>query len=82
MPLYARQLRWCQYRGTTSKARLPLLLLLVLNGAEGMCRICNVRIMINVQQVICFAFHDSNVLLRTCAEAADNKIIVTLCYLD
>jgi hypothetical protein len=35
-----------------------------------------------VQQVICFAFHDSSLLLETCREAKDAKKIVTLFYLD
>jgi len=35
-----------------------------------------------VQQIICFAFHDSNLLLETCAQAKENKKIVTLFYLD
>ena len=35
-----------------------------------------------VQQVICFAFHDSRLLLETCAESKDAKKIVTLFYLD
>jgi hypothetical protein len=37
---------------------------------------------LQVQQVICFAFHDSNLLLETCREAKDSKKIVTLFYLD
>ena len=45
-------------------------------------RICNRDITARVQQVICFAFHDSNLLLETVRDArADNKI-VTLFYLD
>lgn len=45
-------------------------------------RICNREIISKVQQVICFAFHDSNLLLETCREAKDSKKIVTLFYLD
>lgn len=45
-------------------------------------RICNRQITGHVQQVICFAFHDSRLLLETCQEAKDNKKIVTLFYLD
>jgi hypothetical protein len=45
-------------------------------------RICNREIIGKVQQVICFAFHDSNLLLETCREAKDSKKIVTLFYLD
>lgn len=45
-------------------------------------RICNRKIVSQVQQVICFAFHDSRLLLETCSEAKDCKKIVTLFYLD
>ncbi|MCO5568601.1 hypothetical protein L7F22_022300 [Adiantum nelumboides] len=45
-------------------------------------RICNWDILTHVQQVICFAFHDSNLLLETCREAKSLRKIVTLFYLD
>eukprot|EP00249_Psilotum_nudum_P004305 c17831_g1_i1 orf=155-556(-) len=45
-------------------------------------RICNMDILSHVQQVICFAFHDSNLLLETCREAKNLRKIVTLFYLD
>ncbi|KAH7422168.1 hypothetical protein KP509_13G094200 [Ceratopteris richardii] len=45
-------------------------------------RICNWDILTHVQQVICFAFHDSNLLLETCREAKNLRKIVTLFYLD
>ena len=45
-------------------------------------RICNRDIVGRIQQVICFAFHDSNLLLETCREAKDARRIVTLFYLD
>ncbi|EEH58586.1 uncharacterized protein MICPUCDRAFT_15114 [Micromonas pusilla CCMP1545] len=45
-------------------------------------RICNDDILTRVQQVICFAFHDSNLLLDTCREAKMARKIVTLFYLD
>jgi hypothetical protein len=45
-------------------------------------RICNRDIIARVQQVICFAFHDSNLLLETVQEARDESKIVTLFYLD
>eukprot|EP00887_Chlorella_sp_A99_P002534 scaffold6.g2534.t1 len=45
-------------------------------------RICNRDIIGRVQQVICFAFHDSNLLLETCQEARGETKIVTLFYLD
>lgn len=47
-----------------------------------MCRICNKDIVGRIQQVICFAFHDSNLLLETCREAKETRKIVTLFYLD
>ena len=52
-----------------------------LNG-DCACRLCNARIISNVQQIICFAFHDSKVVLKTCQEAREKSVIVTLCYLD
>lgn len=45
-------------------------------------RICNRDITRRVAQVICFAFHDSNLLLETCQEARNETKIVTLFYLD
>ena len=45
-------------------------------------RICNREIISKVQQVICFAFHDSSLLLETCREAKDSKKIVTILFLD
>ncbi|GAX79634.1 hypothetical protein CEUSTIGMA_g7075.t1 [Chlamydomonas eustigma] len=45
-------------------------------------RICNRKIISHVQQVVCFAFHDSRLLLETCHEAKDSKKIVTLFFLD
>jgi hypothetical protein len=45
-------------------------------------RICNRDIISRVQQVICFAFHDSKLLLQTCQEAREMKKIVTLLFLD
>jgi hypothetical protein len=45
-------------------------------------RICNTDIISRVQQVICFAFHDSNLLLETTQQARSEKKIVTLFYLD
>ena len=45
-------------------------------------RLCNERIISKVQQVICFAFHDSNLLLETCREAKAMRKMVTLFYLD
>lgn len=45
-------------------------------------RLCNNEILSLVQQVICFAFHDSNLLMETCREAKELRKIVTLFYLD
>jgi hypothetical protein len=45
-------------------------------------RICNREIISRVQQVICFAFHDSRLLLETCRESKEAKKITTLFYLD
>eukprot|EP00798_Chlamydomonas_sp_ICE-L_P010381 gene10381-8322_t len=45
-------------------------------------RSCNKAIISNVQQVICFAFHDSRLLMETCREAKEMKKIVTAFYLD
>lgn len=45
-------------------------------------RLCNEQIVQKVQQVICFAFHDSNLLLETCREAKHLRKMVTLFYLD
>ena len=45
-------------------------------------RMCNDDIVGKVQQVICFAFHDSKLLLETCREAKMLRKIVTLFYLD
>ncbi|GAV86492.1 hypothetical protein CFOL_v3_29922 [Cephalotus follicularis] len=45
-------------------------------------RLCNMNIISHVQQVICFAFHDSKLLMETCQEAKNLRKIVTLFYLD
>ncbi|XP_040992978.1 uncharacterized protein LOC121239735 isoform X1 [Juglans microcarpa x Juglans regia] len=45
-------------------------------------RLCNMDIISHVQQVICFAFHDSKLLMETCQEAKNMRKIVTLFYLD
>ncbi len=44
--------------------------------------ICNREIIARCQQLICFAFHDSNTLLRTCQEAEEQRKVVTLFYFD
>lgn len=44
--------------------------------------LCNREIISRCQQLICFAFHDSDTLLRTCEEAEDQRKVVTLFYFD
>jgi hypothetical protein len=44
--------------------------------------LCNQEIVSRCQQLICFAFHDSHTLLRTCQDAEDQRKIVTLFYFD
>lgn len=44
--------------------------------------VCNQEIISRCQQLICFAFHDSHTLLRTCQDAEDQRKIVTLFYFD
>jgi hypothetical protein len=44
--------------------------------------LCNSEIMSRCQQLICFDFHDSQILLQTCEEAEDQRKLVTLFYFD
>lgn len=44
--------------------------------------LCNREIISRCQQLICFAFHDSQTLLQTCQEADDQRKLVTLFYFD
>ncbi|MCL6435926.1 MAG: DNA recombination-mediator protein A [Leptolyngbyaceae cyanobacterium HOT.MB2.61] len=44
--------------------------------------LCNAEIVSRCQQLICFAFHDSQTLLNTCREAEEQRKIVTLFYFD
>jgi hypothetical protein len=44
--------------------------------------LCNREIINRCQQLICFAFHDSQTLLQTCGEAEDQRKLVTLFYFD
>jgi hypothetical protein len=44
--------------------------------------ICNHEIVSRCQQLICFAFHESHTLLKTCQEAEEQRKVVTLFYLD
>jgi predicted Rossmann fold nucleotide-binding protein DprA/Smf involved in DNA uptake len=43
---------------------------------------CNQEIVSRCQQLICFAFHDSHTLLKTCQDAEDQRKVVTLFYFD
>lgn len=44
--------------------------------------ICNQEIISRCQQLICFAFHDSQTLLKTCNDAEEQRKVVTLFYFD
>lgn len=44
--------------------------------------ICNQEIISRCQQLICFAFHDSQILLSTCRFAEEQRKVVTLFYFD
>ncbi|MDJ0648004.1 MAG: DNA recombination-mediator protein A [Xenococcaceae cyanobacterium MO_188.B19] len=44
--------------------------------------ICNREIISRCQQLICFAFHDSDTLRQSCQEAEEQRKIVTLFYFD
>jgi hypothetical protein len=44
--------------------------------------LCNQEIVSRCQQLICFAFHDSQTLLKTCQDAEDQRKLVTLFYFD
>lgn len=44
--------------------------------------ICNQEIISRCQQLICFAFHDSHTLLKTCNDAEEQRKVVTLFYFD
>jgi hypothetical protein len=44
--------------------------------------LCNRDIISRCQQLICFAFHDSQTLLQTCKEAEEQRKLVTLFYFD
>ncbi|WP_017720106.1 DNA-processing protein DprA [Kamptonema formosum] len=44
--------------------------------------LCNQEIVSRCQQLICFAFHDSQTLLRSCQEAEEQRRVVTLFYFD
>ncbi len=44
--------------------------------------LCNQEIISRCQQLICFAFHDSKTLLKTCEDAEEQHKVVTLFYFD
>jgi hypothetical protein len=45
-------------------------------------RLCNSDILARVEQLIIFAFHDSDVMVGTVAEAKDKNVVTTALYLD
>jgi hypothetical protein len=44
--------------------------------------LCNQEIVSRCQQLICFAFHDSQTLLKSCRDAEEQRKVVTLFYFD
>ncbi len=44
--------------------------------------LCNQEIVSRCQQLVCFAFHDSRTLLKTCEDAEEQRKVVTLFYFD
>jgi hypothetical protein len=44
--------------------------------------LCNQEIVSRCQQLVCFAFHDSRTLLKTCEDAEEQRKLVTLFYFD
>ncbi len=44
--------------------------------------VCNQEIVSRCQQLVCFAFHDSHTLLKTCKDAEEQRKLVTLFYFD
>jgi hypothetical protein len=71
-----------------SRKQLEKVLHLVTNAANDemslaeASALCNQEIISRCQQLICFAFHDSRTLLKTCQDAEDQRKLVTLFYLD
>lgn len=44
--------------------------------------LCNLEIVSRCQQLICFVFRDSRILLQTCHEAEEHRKVVTRFYFD
>lgn len=44
--------------------------------------LCNQEIISRCQQLICFMFHDSHTLIKTCQDAEEQHKVVTPFYLD
>ena len=71
-----------------SKEQLKQVMHLVENSANDnlslgeASAICNREIVARCQQLICFAFHHSETLLKTSKEAEEQRKIVTLFYFD
>jgi predicted Rossmann fold nucleotide-binding protein DprA/Smf involved in DNA uptake len=77
-----------QLQPRESKEQLQQVMHLVENAANDnlslgeASAICNRDIIARCQQLICFAFHHSETLLKTCQEAEEQRKIVTLFYFD
>lgn len=71
---------WCVIQAESSL--ITCVITTCVNAVAVACRLCNRDIVTRVQQVVCFAFHDSRLLLETCREAKETRKIVTLFYLD
>lgn len=71
-----------------SRGQLEMVMHLVENPSNDILSLgeasalCNQEIVSRCQQLICFAFHDSHTLLKTCQEAEDQRRVVTLFYFD
>ena len=71
-----------------SREQLDSVMHLVENSANDRLELaeasslCNQEIISRCQQLICFAFHDSHTLLKTCKDAEEQRKIVTLFYFD
>ncbi|MEA5463024.1 DNA recombination-mediator protein A [Leptothoe sp. PORK10 BA2] len=71
-----------------SREQLDLVMHLVENAAHDRLELaeasalCNQEIISRCQQLICFAFHDSHTLLKTCKDAEEQRKVVTLFYFD
>ena len=79
-------------RGYSGPARLKTFSLQVTNVVtnpqhdplplDEASRLCNSDLLSRTEQLICFAFHDSNTIIETTKEARSLNMIVTELYLD